>query len=235
MDSSLRTFGDEGNREQGRHLHQTEPSGQVEHRHVAGLPQQQITDGEADRRDHADHKGLKAEIIAHGAADHHQSHHRHADADHLRPRWHFAQHQCCEHDREECLRLNNDAHQARQGRRGQSRRTARGTGSSSIVRPSDTNNRKEIAGLRTNRHGSAATAKRSAQNIAGESSCNPILLATNASPHTMATPTARAMSVGFMSVQSCRSCYIPSGPREIAATPVRDTSTRPSGTINATN
>ena len=29
--------------------------------------------------------------------------------------------------------------------------------------------------------------------------------------------------------------YIPSGPREIAATPVRDTSTRPSGSIRLTN
>ena len=53
-------------------------------------------------------------------------------------------------------------------------------------------------GLRTNRHGTAAIAKRSAVISSGENSSSAIRLATNASPQITATMTAMQMSAGFI-------------------------------------
>src|SRR5579863_3991625 len=58
----------------------------------------------------------------------------------------------------------------------------------------------ETSGRRTNRHGSAAIAKRSVVISAGENSSSAIRLATKASPQITATRTARQTSAGFILV-----------------------------------
>ncbi len=56
----------------------------------------------------------------------------------------------------------------------------------------------ETSGLRTNRHGRAAMAKRSAVISDGENSSSAIRLATKASPQMTATMTAMPASAGFI-------------------------------------
>ena len=56
----------------------------------------------------------------------------------------------------------------------------------------------ETSGLRTNRQGMAATAKRSVVINSGENSSSAIRLATNASPQMTATRTAMPTSTGFI-------------------------------------
>ncbi len=56
----------------------------------------------------------------------------------------------------------------------------------------------DTLGLRTNRHGTAAIANRSAVISAGENSSSAIRLATKARPQITATMTARQTSAGFM-------------------------------------
>src|SRR5437660_6924947 len=56
----------------------------------------------------------------------------------------------------------------------------------------------DTSGLRTNRQGSAAIAKRSVVISSGENSSSAIRLATNASPQITATRTAMQMSAGFI-------------------------------------
>ncbi len=56
----------------------------------------------------------------------------------------------------------------------------------------------ETLGLRRNRHGTAAMAKRSVVINSGENSLSAIRLATNASPQITATRTAMQTSAGFI-------------------------------------
>src|SRR5665647_3675303 len=55
-----------------------------------------------------------------------------------------------------------------------------------------------MSGLRTNRHGTAAIAKRSIVISAGDNSSSAIRLATKARPQITATITARLTSAGFI-------------------------------------
>ena len=60
----------------------------------------------------------------------------------------------------------------------------------------------DTSGLRTNRHGTAAMAKRIVVISVGGSSSSASRLATNARPQITATRTARKMSAGFMGVKN---------------------------------